>query len=146
MVCALAARVNAHETDQFTVPVGKRFADLGDLLTEKAYETIEAAVEKTNANIRRAKEARRSAAYIRHKQSPAKVTGAVFGEFLPAYFLIEGLENMVHSRAIMRKYPGRIVGYRETEASSCCSNATMTSTGRRTVPVSTTRSPSCRRS
>ncbi len=114
LVCALAAHVNAHETDQFTVPVGKRFADLGDHLTEMAYDAIEAAVERTNANIRRARKARRSAAYIRHMQSPAKVTGAVFGEFLPAFFLIEGLENMAHSPAVMRQNPGRIVGYRET--------------------------------
>lgn len=114
LVCALAAPATAHETDQFTVPVGKRFADLGDHFTEITYDAIEAAVEKTNANIRRAQEAHRSAAYIRHMQSPAKVTAAVFGEFVPAFFLIEGLENMAHSRAVMRKYPGRIVGYRET--------------------------------
>ena len=51
LVCALAARVNAHETDQFTVPVGKRFADLGDYLAQTAYDTIDGAVRGSTTRI-----------------------------------------------------------------------------------------------
>ncbi|MCH8165321.1 MAG: ankyrin repeat domain-containing protein [Planctomycetes bacterium] len=114
--CALSISpiAAAHETDQFTVPVGKEFADLGDYFTAMAYNTIESAVNKTNANIRRAIETDRPAARIAQQQSPDVLTKAVFRAFTSAFFLIEDLETMVHSKRTRTKYPGRVVGYRET--------------------------------
>ena len=103
-----------HETDQFTVPLGKEFADLGEHLGGQFYETIESAVERTNGQIRRAIESGLDPAHVEQLQSPPVLAKAVFGEFPPAFFLIENLENELHYGPTRRKYPGKIVGYRET--------------------------------
>ena len=36
----------AHETDQYTMPAGREFADLGPYITKYFYEIIEKGVEK----------------------------------------------------------------------------------------------------
>ena len=111
MTVSLGVEAVAHETDQFTVPVGMEFADLGDHFNRWAYDTIEAAVNKTNERIHRALQANRPASEIAHLQSPHKLTAAVFNEFQSAYVLIESLEHMTKSKAMMRRYPGRLIGY-----------------------------------
>ena len=108
---SLGVEAVAHETDQFTVPVGMEFADLGDYFNAWAYDAIEAAVNKTNDRIHRALQANRPASEIAHLQSPRKLTAAVFNEFQSAYVLIESLEHMTKSKAMMRRYPGRLIGY-----------------------------------
>src|SRR6267142_1329065 len=48
----LASTAPAHETDQFTLPLGREFADLKDFFTQWVYDTMERAVTKTNEKIR----------------------------------------------------------------------------------------------
>src|SRR5687767_2330219 len=43
----------AHETDQYTLPGGREFADVGDALTARFYRVIAEGVEKANATIRK---------------------------------------------------------------------------------------------
>ena len=46
--CAAAL---GHETDQFTTPIGREFADLGPFLNQWAYDLLDDGVNKTNAEI-----------------------------------------------------------------------------------------------
>jgi ankyrin repeat protein len=109
MMLGRAAR--AHETDQFTLPAGREFAELGPHLNNWAYQAIERGVKKVNERIERAlqeKRGQRSMAQLQHADELVK---AVNGEFPDAYSLIEGMETLLHSREMKQKYPGLVVGY-----------------------------------
>ena len=56
-----APLARAHETDQFTPPAGREFADIGDELTKTAYTAIDKGVNKINAKIKGEIDAGRSA-------------------------------------------------------------------------------------
>ncbi|MHC4764818.1 MAG: ankyrin repeat domain-containing protein [Planctomycetota bacterium] len=115
--CALAISVSAtaHETDQFTVPVGWQFADIGDELTALYYDTIEEGVVKLNDDIRRGRETGRSEAYVAQFYTPDAVADSVYDEFKAAFFAIENLEWQVHRDSRMKKrYPGRVTGHWES--------------------------------
>ena len=116
VLCALSISpaVVAHETDQYTVPVGKQFADLGDYFNAYLYDTIDGGVSRSNEKIRKAMETGRHADYIAYLQSDDRLLLNVYGEFTAAFFLIENFESMLHAPRIKRQYPGRVVGYRET--------------------------------
>ncbi|MHC4429855.1 MAG: hypothetical protein ACYS0D_14840, partial [Planctomycetota bacterium] len=110
----IACAASAHETDQFTVPLGKQFADMGETLNGWIYETLEGALERTNTGIREAIEADRDREHIERLQSPDRLARSVFGEFSAAFFLIENIENSLHYTPTKKRFPGRVVGYRET--------------------------------
>ncbi len=109
----LASGARAHETDQFTVPVGKTFADLGDYFDEMVYDTIEASVNRANDRIRRAIATNRGPSRVRHLQSPDRLAGAVWSEFPSAYALIEGLETLTNSKQMQQRYPGQLIGFKD---------------------------------
>ena len=112
---ALCAPVAAHETDQFTVPTGKVFADVGTELTAIYYDGIEEAVNDLNTRIRRALEARRGRTFIEYLQSPETLTDTVYNHYAAAWFMINRVERMVHGdKAMRRKHPGRVIGYWES--------------------------------
>ncbi len=117
IACALliGARAAAHETDQFTVPVGKSFADFGDELTAHYHDAIESAVDKLNARIRSALEEKGDPTNVEWLQTPETLVGFVYEEFQPAYFAIETFERHVHhSEATRKRYPGRVTGHWES--------------------------------
>jgi ankyrin repeat protein len=116
-ICALAISVSVtgHETDQFTVPVGWQFADIGDDLTALYYDTIEEGVGKLNDDIRHGQETGRSEAYIAQFYTPDAVADTVYDEFKSAIIAIESLEWQVHRDGHTKKrYPGRITGHWES--------------------------------
>jgi cytohesin len=117
LACALAVSVpaGAHETDQFTVPVGWMFADIGDELTALYYDAIEQGVGKLNDRIRHARQTGRSDSYIAQFHTSDAVADAVYDEFKAAFFAIENFEWQVHRDSRMKKrYPGRITGHWES--------------------------------
>ena len=115
VVIAICAPVAAHETDQFTVPAGKVFADVGAELTAIYYDGIEDAVNELNMRIRHALEARRGRTFIEYLQSPETLADTVYNHYAPAWFLINRVERMVHgNQAMRRKHPGRVIGYWES--------------------------------
>ncbi|MHC4414972.1 MAG: ankyrin repeat domain-containing protein [Planctomycetota bacterium] len=107
-------RATAHETDQFTVPAGKMFADIGDDLTVLYHDKIEQAVKKANDKIRRAQEAGRDPSYLTYLRDPETLTNTVYYELDSAFYAIESCESMVHSSCARKRFPGRVVGYRES--------------------------------
>lgn len=110
---ALATSGRAHETDQFTLPPGREFADLGRHLNNWAYQTILRGVEKTNDKIRRCLAENGSERTLRQLQSRDEIVRAVNGEFPNAYDVIEGMEALAKSSDMKEQYPGQVIGFEE---------------------------------
>jgi len=108
------ALVHGHETDQFTIPPGREFADIADELTAWAYGAIERGVEKVNRRIEQAVKSGASGERLAELQSGDELVRAVNGEFPWAMEVIEGWEKALHSRAVQRRYPGKLVAYKES--------------------------------
>src|SRR3954451_12576232 len=103
----------AHETDQFTVPPGRTFADLGEYLNRWAYDAIERGRAVANANIRDAIERHAPPEEVAELQSPARVTLAVRQQWPWSVSQIEKFEDVLKSPEMKRRYPGRIVAYQD---------------------------------
>ncbi|HEV2295061.1 MAG TPA: ankyrin repeat domain-containing protein [Tepidisphaeraceae bacterium] len=101
----------SHETDQFTVPPDREFADLGPTLTRWAYRAIESGVARTNTRIELAIKAKRADSVERFQQ-PDEIAMAVNAAFPPALFSIEEWDKKVQSRRARERFPGRVVGYK----------------------------------
>lgn len=111
----LAATIPAwgHETDQFTWPGNREFADLGREMNAWMYDAIERGVEKTNAEIRRCVENKGSESELAQLQSQEQIVKAVNGSLPWAMDVIEGWEKKSRSEELKRRYPGRVIGYKE---------------------------------
>ncbi len=103
----------AHETDQFSVPMGKQFADLSDHITDLAYDALVKGVEKTNRKIRQALARHASDAELAELYGPDVIANEVYTSFPNAVVLIEDLEGYVERSSTKKKFPGRVVGYQE---------------------------------
>ena len=108
----LPSAVNGHETDQYTVPVGREFADLRFYVSNEIYNRISSAVEKVNLRIEQSlKDNRRTKQRI-ELQSPATIAGAVYAEFPSFVYHIHVWEAMLHSRKVRSQFPGMVVAYK----------------------------------
>ncbi|MGB7159449.1 MAG: ankyrin repeat domain-containing protein, partial [Tepidisphaeraceae bacterium] len=107
-----AAPAIAHETDQFTVPAGREFADLGNALSRWAYRAVETGVNRTNTKIQGAVRDKRDPESLKKLQSPDEVAAAVNAAFPPALLLIEQWDVNVQSAKSKANFPGRVVGYK----------------------------------
>jgi ankyrin repeat protein len=96
--------VGAHETDQFTVPVGWQFADIGDELTALYYDTIERGVSQLNDRIRDGRETGRSDAYAARLQTPDAVAnpGRITGHWESINNLYRDLYLPIDPRLLWR--------------------------------------------
>jgi len=110
---ALPAVAPAHETDQFTVPPGRNFADLGEYLNRWAYSAIEHGRSVANARIREAIDRHAPPEEVAELQSPERVTLAVREQWPWSVSQIEKFEDVLAAPQMKRKYPGRIVAYQD---------------------------------
>jgi len=102
----------AHETDQFTVPPDREFADIGNSLTRWAYKAIDAGVTATNNKIKDAMRGKRDAETLKKLRSPDEVAAQVNAAFPPALFAIDAWDKSVQSDGARKNFPGRVVGYK----------------------------------
>ncbi|MDQ3439771.1 MAG: ankyrin repeat domain-containing protein, partial [Planctomycetota bacterium] len=112
LVLASAIPALAHETDQFTVPPGREFADIGDTLTIWSYRAVKSGVDRTNNKIRSAIKAKRGEDSLKKLQSPPEIAMAVNAAFPPALFSIEDWDKRVQAAGAKDNFPGRVVGYK----------------------------------
>ncbi len=112
IVMGAALPAFGHETDQFTVPPDREFADIGTTLTRWGYRAVESGVNRTNNKIRDAVKAKRSEDFIKKLQSPEEVAMAVNSAFPPALFAIEEWDRKVQLGRVKERFPGRVVGYK----------------------------------
>jgi ankyrin repeat protein len=113
LMWASAAPLWAHETDQFTVPPDRKFADLGGYFNRWAYRAIEQGVNVTNAQIHKAIDAGASPGVLAELQSAPHVTMAVRTQWPWSVTQIEDFERVLASPEMRSRYPGRVVAYGE---------------------------------
>ena len=108
--CA-AEPLAAHETDQFTTPIGREFVDLGPFFSQWAYDLLDAGVKKTNEQILAAIERGGDVATM---QRPEQLVDNIHSSLPWSVHEIEAFEWLFLSDAMRERYPGRLVSYRET--------------------------------
>ncbi|HEY2586028.1 MAG TPA: ankyrin repeat domain-containing protein [Tepidisphaeraceae bacterium] len=113
LVCTGALPVTAHETDQFTVPPDRKFADLGDYFNRWAYRAIEQGVNVTNTQIHQAIAGHAAPGVLAELQSAPHVTMAVRTQWPWSVTQIEDFERVLASPQMRSHYPGRVVAYGE---------------------------------
>ena len=113
LAVAFAPRLHAHETDQFTTPPGREFADLGEPLSLWFYQILDKAVARANHDIEARINAQGPGADLSEFHTQEYIVPVVNGQIPWAMDVIEGWEREIHSHGVRDKYPGRVVGFKE---------------------------------
>jgi hypothetical protein len=109
----LAVRpVPAHETDNFTMPVGRQFADLGPYFTRIVHGAVVAAVAETNRAIDDALATGATPQELAPLQSPEFIAGKVWEHIFSAIPTNELLDATLISEPVLQQYPGLVTMYR----------------------------------
>ncbi len=111
-VCAAISR--AHETDQYSVPTGRQFADLRFWFSEYMYDKLAAAVEITNEKIGRTLRDAQPTNATAKAQSPDTLAWTLLLEFPPVINYVETLEMQIKSAKLRSRYPGLLTSYLPT--------------------------------
>lgn len=107
----IGRRACAHETDQFTVPPDRQFADLGDFFNRWAYEAIAGGVRVANDRVCRAVEQHQPQTVIDQLKLPSQVTMSVRSQWPWSVTSIETFETVLASPQMRQKYPGKLVAF-----------------------------------
>ena len=135
LVCVATAK--SHETDQFTVPVGQQYADLGPYFNDYFLAAIKEGVRRTNKRIdielggdggqfsRVGEGYGRGVLYTSDSGSTGRTLSYLHsGEAVAVYVLrsipdavtlIEGLESVLHRDEIKEQYPGKVVAFHPSD-------------------------------
>jgi len=115
LLCALLALgvppAVAHETDQYTLPIGRDFADLRDEYSRMAYEAIRDAAQFTNAAIRISLQDGRPTPETERLQSADFIAHEVWANLFSAVPTNEIFEAEQNSDAMHARYPGLVLLY-----------------------------------
>lgn len=101
----------AHETDQYTLPLDRRFADLGNYLDAVHTRAIEDSVQSINAQIRTALRDRnesRRAERLAALHEPRRLVKAVYGKFNDAFTEILDIEDAVRGDWARTSFPDQV--------------------------------------
>jgi hypothetical protein len=102
----------AHETDQYTLPLGREFADLRMHFSRVVHGAIVEAVSSTNAAIKESLWKNEPTAETPRLQSPDFIAGQVWGELFAAIPTNELLDGTLAGDTMRSRYPGLVVAYR----------------------------------
>jgi ankyrin repeat protein len=121
MVCvllqaAVLPTARAHESEQYTLPAGRDFADLGPQLSREFAAAIKAAVADTNAAIDAALAAGDRPRQVQALQAPSQVAGQVWARLFATYPANETLDLSLLAPATRSQYPGLVTMYRPVES------------------------------
>jgi len=108
--------VFAHETDQYTLPVGREFADLGPHLSRVVHSAIVEAVNGTNAAIKRSRRDTGPTNETARLQSVEVISGEVWLQLFAAFPVNESLDAGLASERMHARYPGLITAYRSEQS------------------------------
>jgi ankyrin repeat protein len=108
----VASPAQPHEAEQYTLPIGRDFADLGPYFTKIAYDSIAGAVAETNAAIRQSIESNESDRQTETLQSADYIAGKVWEHFFVAIPTNELLDATLISESVQSRYPGLVTMYR----------------------------------
>ncbi len=116
MTVGAGPEVRAHESEQYTLPAGRDFADLGPLLSRNFLAAIRDAVARTNAEIDSALAAGNVLGKVQALQSADHVTGLVVAHLFATFPTNELLDLGLLSSATRASYPGLVTMYRPVES------------------------------
>jgi len=98
-------RLSAHETDQYTVPTGRHFADLEVYFSKYFRRALTRALKKINSPI-----------FGQHLlfsfRETDRIAWHVLWQFPPDLILVERLESQLKKREVAEQFPGKVVLYR----------------------------------
>lgn len=102
----------ASETDQYTLPAGRQFADLRGYFARTVHGALVAGIADTNAAIARSLVDGRPSAETGRLHSPEVIAASVYERFFFAISINEALDGTVGSEAMRSQYPGLVTAYR----------------------------------
>jgi hypothetical protein len=108
----LSPVADAHETDQYTLPLDREFADLRVHFSRMVHDAIAAAVNTTNAQIAGSLSSGRPTWDTTFYQSPGYIAGQVWREVFAAIPTNEMLDAELAADALRARYPGLVTVYR----------------------------------
>ncbi len=111
VLTGLSPRGLGHETDQYSVPTGREFADLRLWLSEYMYDAIEKGVNKTNKRIAGSLKHGQPTARTLELQSPKTIVTAVYFQFPSFVIHTDDLEQKLASAKLKSRYPGLVTGH-----------------------------------
>jgi hypothetical protein len=104
----------AHESEQYTLPAGRDFADLGPYFTRILYDAVVGATAETNAEIEQAVRAGSSPSRLEELQSADTIAGKVWEHIFLALPTNELLDATLITEPVQSQYPGLVTMYRPT--------------------------------
>jgi len=116
VMLAGAPYVAAHESEQYTLPAGRDFADLGPLLSRSFYAAIRDAVADTNTAIDAVLAAGDRPGQLQALQSADHIAGQVWARIFVTYPANETLDLGLISNATRARYPGLVTMYRPVDS------------------------------
>lgn len=111
VMAGLSQRAEAHETDQYTMPLDRPMADLADYFDAVHFAALQAGVEKLNRETEAAlkdPDPRFRDAELNRIRSPLHIMEAVFENFDDAFSEIQDVEDALRSDWAKDAYPGQI--------------------------------------
>lgn len=111
LAAGLAPGVRAHETDQYSVPVGRQFADLRAWYSEYFYDRLAGALDLTNQKIARTLRNGQPTESTAKAQSADSLAWNLLIQFPPVIHYTETLELQLKSGRLQQCYPGLIISY-----------------------------------
>lgn len=111
---AAVGPAGGHETDQYTLPYGRQFTDLGPFLNAWFYDHVAEGVRRTNEKIANAKQFNRPREEIERNFIDDEIVRAVNSAFPSAMSVIEALDlNHLGKDYPMEAPPGYVLEYKE---------------------------------
>jgi hypothetical protein len=116
LLLAGAVPAQAHESEQYSLPAGRDFADLGPLLSRNFLAAIRDAVAQTNAAIDAVLATGEQPAQLQALQSADHIAGQVWARLFFTYPANELLDLGLISSATRAQYPGLVTMYRPVDS------------------------------
>jgi Ankyrin repeats (3 copies) len=113
---AYLAPAGAHESEQYTLPVGRQFADLGPYFSRIVYDAIVGAVAETNSEIAATLEERPGSKSLVELHSSDYIAGKVWDHVFGAIPTNELLDAQLVSEPVQSQFPGLVTMYRPVES------------------------------
>ncbi len=110
-VGVLSSGSPANETDQFTLPTDRAFADLGPFMERVHFEIMTEMADDLNKELARAYMGNRRYD-IERLTAPGTVADRFRSSFAPGFIETMNLENSLRTRRIRDAYPDQITAYR----------------------------------
>jgi ankyrin repeat protein len=116
LVLIPAPPAQAHESEQYTLPVGRDFADLGPYFSRIFYDAIVGAVAEANAAIRATLEDQPTATSLAELHSSDFIAGKVWEHLFAAIPANELLDAQLISEPVLSQFPGLVTMYRPMQS------------------------------